>query len=389
MSGMSFRFRFVCPLLSLLFLGCGSTGRALTTTDAGMEAAVPYEAGVDAAPDAPYDAPIEAAPLRDASAPAMLLFSGDGEGFYDDTWEWSGTTWTQLQVASPGSVDPSSLGRSQHAMAGLGGKVVLFGGEANPTETDLGDTWTWDGLGWAQVNVTGPPARDGHAMATLGNDVILYGGCAPSGQFLDDTWVWNGVQWSQVALTGPNPGGRCGHAMATAGSSVVLFGGVGSDPDTWLFDGTTWTASPATGPGMRAFHAMGSLGGNAVLFGGEQDANTFLDDTWTFDGTKWTESAVSGPSVRFHHAMAPLGGVLVLFGGGGPAGAPVPWLSDTWTWDGATWTQLQVDGPVGRLVYTPRVAVSLAATSSHTRGPPAPGTTLAPRGRGGATTKCR
>jgi len=57
------RLCLLCPLLSLPFLGCGSTGRALTT-DAGMEAAAPYEGGVDAGYDAPHDAPIEAAQIR-------------------------------------------------------------------------------------------------------------------------------------------------------------------------------------------------------------------------------------------------------------------------------------------------------------------------------------
>jgi hypothetical protein len=339
-----------CVPLTLLACG-GSTQSAHAT---GGDASAPVDAGLDAPADtyvaSTFDAPEEPTPMLDASTPTMLLYSGDGEGFYDDTWEWDGTSWTQLNVPQPDTADGGSLGRSMHAMAQLGDEVVLYGGTANPGQADLADTWTWNGIAWTQLHIAGPPARNGHAMATLGNKVVMYGGCSGP---LTDTWTFDGTAWTQVATTGPNPGDfRCGSAMATVGNNVVLFGGVGADASTWLFDGTSWTQSTATGPGMRCFFAMGTLGGKAVMFGGEQDANTFLDDTWTFDGTTWTQLMIQGPAQRFHHAMAPLGGALVLFGGGGPAGGPVPWYGDTWTFDGTAWTMLSATGPVGRLVYT-------------------------------------
>jgi hypothetical protein len=348
------------PFCPLSLLACG--GSTSATPDAGADTGAPIEdssAPTDAGLDAPVaddtSMPMEAASARDASAPAILLYSGDGEGFYDDTWEFDGTSWTQLTVPDPASViDGGSLGRSLHAMAQLGNKVVLYGGQANPSQADLGDTWTWDGIAWTQLNVSGPPARYGHSMATLGDKIVMYGGC--NGSFETDTWVFDGTAWTQVAMTGPNPGGRCAAAMTTVGNSVVIFGGVGSgsltDPGTWLFDGTSWTQSSATGPGPRAYFAMATLGSKAVMFGGEQDANHYLADTWTFDGTTWTQLNIQGPAERFHHGMSTLNGLVVLFGGGGPGGGPVPWYGDTWTFDGTAWTMLSATGPVGRLTYT-------------------------------------
>ena len=286
--------KFVVPFLCVsgmpfALLACG--GSTHEVSDAGGDVYAPVEAGIDVPDDtdvAPtYDAPVEAASTRDASAPAMLVYSGDGESFFDDTWEWDGTQWTQLHVLQPDTADGGSLGRMNHAMAQLGNQVVLFGGQASPGQFALGDTWTWDGVAWTQLDIAGPPARWGHSMATLGNKVVLYGGCNGN---LTDTWTFDGAAWTQVAMTGSNPGSaRCGSGMATAGSDVVLFGGLSGDTETWLFDGTGWTKSSATGPGSRVFFAMASLGGKAVLNGGEQNANVFLDDTWTFDGTTWTQ----------------------------------------------------------------------------------------------------
>jgi hypothetical protein len=347
--------------LSLLFsllslpLACGGSTKnpSQPVVDSGappLDGDMPYDAGADTAVYEPIDAPELMPPTPDASTPTVLLYSGDGEGFYDDTWEWDGTSWSEFTVKDPAVTDGGAMGRSMHAMATLGNLVVLYGGTANPDQVDLDDTWTWDGVAWKQVMVAGPPARNGHVMATLGNEIVMYGGCTGP---LTDTWTFDGTTWKQVAMTGANPGNfRCGSAMATLGNQVVLFGGVGADPDTWLFDGTTWTKSAATGPGMRSFFSMASLNGKVVMFGGEQDANHYLDDTWVFDGTSWTQLMISGPAQRFHHGMTTLNGQVVLFGGGGPAGGPVPWYGDTWTFDGMKWTMSTANGPIGRLTYT-------------------------------------
>src|ERR1700691_2324253 len=147
MAGM--RFLVLLLVLSgppLTLLACGGATHA--ASDAGVDSSAPVDAGLDAPSDtyvAPtFDAPEEPPPMLDASTPTMLVYSGDGEDFYDDTWEWDGTSWTQLTVAQPDTADGGSLGRSMHAMAQLGSEVVLFGGTANPGQFDLGDTWTWN-----------------------------------------------------------------------------------------------------------------------------------------------------------------------------------------------------------------------------------------------------
>src|SRR6266540_377125 len=59
-------------------------------------------------------------------------------------------------------------GRSGHAMATLGDKVVLFGGSSMGGL--LADTWEWDGGTWTQrFPAAHPPPRANHSMTTLGN----------------------------------------------------------------------------------------------------------------------------------------------------------------------------------------------------------------------------
>jgi uncharacterized protein (TIGR03382 family) len=258
----------------------------------------------------------------------VVLFGGDAGGGLADTWEWDGATWTRR---SPSMSPPA---RSGHAMVPLGSKLVLFGG------LPFSDTWEWDGAAWVQ---RGPPTRPrlrvAHAMATLGTKVVLFGG---GGGPLSDTWEWDGATWTQRSPP-MSPPARSSHAMATLGTKVVLFGGTvtglsgtPSLSDTWEWDGATWTQrSPSTSPPGRSGHAMATLGTKVVLFGGTVTAlsgTSSLSDTWEWDGATWTQRSPStSPPARKGHAMATLGAKVVLFGGDG--------LSDTWEWDGVTWTQ--------------------------------------------------
>jgi hypothetical protein len=64
----------------------------------------------------------------------VVLFGGQGSGYFADTWAWDGKFWTELQDVGPSSRAPAGM-----VYDGDRGRAVLFGGagQANP----LGDTW--------------------------------------------------------------------------------------------------------------------------------------------------------------------------------------------------------------------------------------------------------
>ena len=134
-------------------------------------------------------------------------------------------------------------------MATLGDDVVLFGGKsgdaASPGGPLLGDTWTWNGASWTQLDVEGPSARVGAAMATLDHTVVLFGGMDESGTILADTWTWDGTTWTQVDVWGPtNVKGAPAlpNLVATLKGTMVLFSApqAGGPGFTWTWDGTSW-----------------------------------------------------------------------------------------------------------------------------------------------------
>ena len=50
-------------------------------------------------------------------------------------------------------------------MVEVGGTLLLFGG--SDATGLLGDTWTFDGAIWTQLDVTGPSPRDSFGFAAL------------------------------------------------------------------------------------------------------------------------------------------------------------------------------------------------------------------------------
>jgi hypothetical protein len=234
----------------------------------------------------------------DAARARALLFGGfsapySGAGL-SDTWEWDGTNWLQ-QTAST-----SPPGRGNHAIAfdSVRGRMVLFGGQPTATGSYLvtgpiGDTWEWDGTTWTELNpAAGPSPRGGHAMVfdRTRARTLLFGGRNVTGAVVNDTWEWDGTDWER-RLPAASPSGRMGHVMVydDARGRTLLFGGYDSITfrsfgDTWEWDGTNWIEhAPQISPPGSNGHAMAydSARREAVLFGGPDTyVSSPMDQTW-------------------------------------------------------------------------------------------------------------
>lgn len=178
----------------------------------------------------------------------VVLFGGYAAvlgPYLDDTWEFDGSSWSELQPATRPS------GRSDHAMAHdvASQQVLMFGGRPNLIGV-LGDTWGWNGIDWQPLatSAAAPTARRAHAMSsdfTRGR-VVLFGGF--DGHSRGDTWEWDGAAWNERTLASPAPAPRVAHAMAYdfhRGVSVMQGGLIGGD-ETWEWDGNGWTLQAST-----------------------------------------------------------------------------------------------------------------------------------------------
>ncbi len=245
----------------------------------------------------------------DSARQKTVMFGGmnsDQMSSRNDTWEYNGTTWTQISPATSPSIrwSPAMVYDSARA------KTVMFGGML-----DKSDTWEYNGTTWTQISpATTPISRGDHAMvydSARAKTVMTSGYNTSSGQTIhNDTYEYNGTNWT--GSTGP--GTMYNHSMAydSARSKTVL----NYNGTTKEYNGTSWSTVSTTGPSSRANSAMAydSARGKTILFGG----GTGLNDTWEWNGTSWTQATPStSPPVRYSHSMVydSARQRIVLFGG--------------------------------------------------------------------------
>jgi hypothetical protein len=268
-----------------------------------------------------------------ASRGRTLFWGGYGLGYQGDTWEWDGEGWAQLADTGPAPTEFVGLAFDSNRDV-----VVLFTRNANYT---AGDTWEWDGEAWTQIDDAGPGVPNGvvgMVYDSARKRTVLEGGSLSVGGSPTHppigTWVWDGAAWTQVADVGPPQVAYYPLAYDSSRERVIHFGGLTTpgfvvlSGDTWEWDGTLWEQVADIGPNPRYGHAMA---GN-LLFGGYAEGK-FFRDTWSWDGKHWRERQDIGPSPRGFSGMAwdSSRNRAVLFGGEFQSPVtPVQYYGDTW-----------------------------------------------------------
>jgi len=128
----------------------------------------------------------------DSATSQLLLFGGCCENsiYVGDTWTWNGTTWTDL---SPGYSPPArELGLLAYDPAV--NQLVLFGGVGNDgvgLDAIVDDTWTWSGSTWTEQAVNGGGVEPYLASMTYDpgtGQLVVFGGVRGI-HTLNETWA--------------------------------------------------------------------------------------------------------------------------------------------------------------------------------------------------------
>lgn len=265
----------------------------------------------------------------DSARQVLVVFGGRNASVaFNTTWELGASGWTQRAPVTA----PSARYGHDLAYDPIRQRVVLFGGFQSASLPRLGDTWEWNGTSWTQIfPSTAPSARSGHRMAwdPVRQHIVLFGGRIDGSTnfYQSDTWAYVSGAWTLLASSGPTPreGGSVVWDPGFSGGRIVTFGGVSSSGprnDTWAWDGSSWQqVLTATAPSARVFFEMSyqPVLGKVVLFGGSIGGSSgFNAETWVFDRTTWTQlTPATSPPARNGHVMEwdPVRQKLTVFGG--------------------------------------------------------------------------
>lgn len=325
----------------------------------------------------------------DAARGRFVLFGGDvgvpvecssQSDFSDETWAFveSCSAWQSL--------GGGATARGRHVAALDGDRMVIHGGRfRNGTSGDYkvkDDTWTFDLATdtWTEVLTTGTPeARSSHAGAMVGGRLVIFGGNASDDglvfeplvdtQALDlTTGVWEKLD------TANKPSARLFHVGASDGTNrLFIFGGGDEGAFIGPFFSDLWELSIDTGKWKELDSGSGPRGriqanllydaskDRLLMWGGHDDGTLGnSNELWEFDlgagawtqliegdaggapangfcdfPVDFTEVDLDSPERRSAGAAALTpDGALWVMGGKSDCGS----LDDVWLWSGNAWS---------------------------------------------------
>ncbi len=151
---------------------------------------------------------------------------------------------------------------------------------------------------WTTTLFTSRLARYGVAIAfdARRGRLVTFGGSGPAPQngtrYVQEAFEWAGA-WTELhPRSSPSARAQSGLAYDETRGVIVLFGGQNGSylADTWLWNGSEWTAADAQGPPARYAPAMtyDPINDRTVMFGGS-DKGGPRRDTWQLQAGQWTQ----------------------------------------------------------------------------------------------------
>ncbi len=219
--------------------------------------------------------------IYDPQNHSMIIWSGQGIGFYNDVWSFNLSTHTWQELA---------------------------------------------------VSGTKPNQRYGSAAVydPVNHSLVITAGFTDAGRFNDtQSFRFSSHEWVNLTPTGTKPVPRCLHTASYDATRrrMMLYAGQSSGAlnDFWAFDLTanTWMELAFTPrPPGRFFSSSVVADDRFIIFGGSSGGEN-LNDTWAFDleQNRWLEVSITGtpPEPRNGHTTVylPVQRAMMIFGGTG------------------------------------------------------------------------
>jgi hypothetical protein len=272
---------------------------------------------------------------------------GNGGSAAARTWTWDGKDFTAEPMTQPG---PNS--NDAEMAFDTGSRVLvlwdhgcsrLVMGFTGGCQSQVDQTWTWDGRAWTRRHARQAPAA-------IGQGAMLYDGQLGQVVYVNrvgQAWGWSGSAWQSIAKAGAPrltaPGSQADPALSLVAvgydeSRNLLVLALAST--TWTWDGQQWrqiSGGIAGGDGQSDPRAVYDVGRRELVYLGSR----FV---WTWDGSRWQsheQPNLNGGTAGYD----PLRDTLIVVRQDATACDGTACMMRVWTWDGATWSAQAVTHP--------------------------------------------
>jgi hypothetical protein len=133
--------------------------------------------------------------VHDPNHEQTMLYGGYTSTTNDEFWAWKDGAWQQLDFPGPGTLSHLGMAYDKDANA-----LFIFGGATGrSTFSSFTDkTWVLTEGRWRELTpATSPSKRGSPAMGydPMRKRIVLYGGFDGRESDLSDTWEWDGQGW--------------------------------------------------------------------------------------------------------------------------------------------------------------------------------------------------
>jgi hypothetical protein len=256
-----------------------------------------------------------AAAIYDSLNHRLVIFGGkSASGNLNDVWAFDlrNNNWSELTPASGPAPAPRFTANGVYNPAAQ--QMIIWSGQGAGF---FNDVWAFDlnSKSWSQFTPPDPNPNTRYGVASIfdprAKELVAFAGFTDAGRF-DDTWRFNlaNATWQEISLAS-HPERRCLHSASYDAFKhrMIIYGGQTSGPrdDIWAFDlaNNTWAdLTPPTSPAGRWFstNIYDAANHRAVIFGGGLGGGSVTNEVWAFDlaQNSWQQLSPSGipPAAR-------------------------------------------------------------------------------------------
>ena len=243
---------------------------------------------------------------------------------------WDGTTVAATTSMANPRANYGSIGGSPGTFVAAGGN-----GDVSATEEFNFSTSTVTPAAWSSGGNLNTSRRDGASAgnATAHSNALYFSGYEPANSAKSE--AYDGTSWSEGPDLSTGRGGARGFGVNTA--AVCCAGGnPPSQNVTEEYNGSAWTAGGNLNLGRTSHNAFGTLTAGVASGGNEVGPAGFTTATELYDGTSWTTSPATLPTAMHQGGIDGAGSQTagLVAGGDGP-GSPT---TAAYEFDGGAWT---------------------------------------------------